>query len=84
MKTAKLFKHGGSQAVRLPKDFRFQGTEVLVERQGETVVLRPKPRSKLKTLADLMRHMRMRFPNGAGFPHRDQPNEQQERDLNLG
>lgn len=84
MKTAKLFKHGGSQAVRLPKDFRFQGTEVLVERQGETVVLRPKPRPKLKTLADLTRHMRMSFPKGAHFPDRAQPKKQQQRDLNLG
>lgn len=37
---AKLFKSGGSQAVRLPKAFRFQGqTEVLVYRQGGRVVL---------------------------------------------
>ncbi|MFI5180476.1 MAG: antitoxin [Thermoanaerobaculia bacterium] len=37
---AKLFKSGGSQAVRLPKAFRFQGqTEVLIYRQGGRVVL---------------------------------------------
>jgi virulence-associated protein VagC len=65
MTTAKLFKHGGSQAVRLPKDFRLDGAEVLIERRGEVVVLRPKPR--LKTLADLARHMRDRFPAGADF-----------------
>ena len=29
--TAKLFKHGRSQAVRLPKEFRFEGTEVRAE-----------------------------------------------------
>jgi antitoxin VapB len=39
-RTAKLFTHGGSQAVRLPKDFRFQGvTEVGVEWDGDRVVL---------------------------------------------
>ncbi|MGQ0506067.1 MAG: antitoxin [Myxococcaceae bacterium] len=38
---AKLFKHGGSQAVRLPKEFRFSGTEVRVHREGERVVLEP-------------------------------------------
>ena len=32
MKTAKLFKNGESQAVRLPKEFRFEGTEVLIQR----------------------------------------------------
>ncbi|MBM3554668.1 MAG: AbrB/MazE/SpoVT family DNA-binding domain-containing protein [Alphaproteobacteria bacterium] len=37
--TAKLFMHGRSQAVRLPKEFRFPGTEVRVSRQGDKVVL---------------------------------------------
>jgi len=39
--TAKLFKHGGSQAVRLPKEFRFPGTEVRVRRLGRGVLLEP-------------------------------------------
>lgn len=39
--TAKLFKHGRSQAVRLPKEFRFEGTEVRIRREGESVVLEP-------------------------------------------
>jgi len=33
--TAKLFMHGRSQAVRLPKEFRFQGKEVRVSRVGD-------------------------------------------------
>ncbi len=45
MKTAKLFKNGESQAVRLPKEFRFTGTEVLIKRVGDAVVLLPKARS---------------------------------------
>jgi antitoxin VapB len=39
---AKIFTTGRSQAVRLPKAFRFEGTEVSVERQGDAVILRPK------------------------------------------
>ena len=39
--TAKLFKHGRSQAVRLPKDFRMPGTEVRVRRIGRGVLLEP-------------------------------------------
>ncbi len=39
MGVAKLFSHGGSQAVRLPKEFRFEGTEVHVRRVGDEVVL---------------------------------------------
>jgi antitoxin VapB len=45
MKTAKLFKNGDSQAVRLPKEFRFEGTEVLIKRMGSAVVLLPRTRS---------------------------------------
>lgn len=39
--TAKLFMHGRSQAVRLPKEFRFEGSEVRVSRQGDKVILEP-------------------------------------------
>lgn len=39
--TAKLFRNGGSQAVRLPAEFRFEGTEVIVEKVGDSLVLRP-------------------------------------------
>ncbi len=80
MTTAKLFKHGGSQAVRLPKAFRFPGTEVLVERRGEEVVLRSKARSAFKTLADVARHMAEFSPDAPTFPDRIQPAEQK-RDL---
>ncbi|MDR1853390.1 MAG: type II toxin-antitoxin system VapB family antitoxin [Azoarcus sp.] len=45
--TAKLFFTGRSQAVRLPLEFRFQGTEVFIRRNVDTgeVVLSPKPAS---------------------------------------
>jgi len=39
--TAKLFKHGRSQAVRLPKEFRLPGDEVRVRRVGRGVLLEP-------------------------------------------
>lgn len=39
--TAKLFKHGRSQAVRLPKEFRFSGAEVKVTKVGDRVILEP-------------------------------------------
>jgi antitoxin VapB len=39
--TAKLFKSGRSQAVRLPKEFRFEGKEVRVSRHGRGVLLEP-------------------------------------------
>jgi antitoxin VapB len=42
MGTAKLFTNGGSQAVRLPRDCRFAGTEVHVKRVGDMVILMSK------------------------------------------
>jgi antitoxin VapB len=42
-KTAKIFKNGRSQAIRLPADFRFSGREVFIEKKGNIVILRPKP-----------------------------------------
>jgi len=45
MNTAKLFTNGRSQAVRLPKEFRFEGSEVIVTRLGSAVVLLPREHS---------------------------------------
>lgn len=44
MTRAKLFWSGRSQAVRLPKQFRFQGDEVSVRREGRKVIIEPLPR----------------------------------------
>lgn len=41
MTTAKLFWNGSSQAVRLPKEFRFAGKEVKIRRQGKQVIIEP-------------------------------------------
>lgn len=46
LSTAKVFTTGRSQAVRLPKAFRFTTSEVTVERQGDAVILRPKVQTK--------------------------------------
>jgi len=42
METAKLFANGQSQAVRLPKEYRFSGDEVYIRKIGNTVMLFPK------------------------------------------
>lgn len=46
---AKLFWNGRSQALRLPKEFRFDGDEVLIRREGDRVVLEPVPRNAWPT-----------------------------------
>ena len=73
MKTAKLFKNGDSQAVRLPKEFRFTGDEVLIKRVGSAVVLLPKAKSWDTLLESLDK-----FP--ADFmTDREQPPESEQR-----
>ena len=51
--TAKVFTTGRSQAVRLPKAFRFSTAEVTIERQGDAIVLRPKFATKEDWWADM-------------------------------
>lgn len=43
METAKIFWSGRSQAVRLPKEFRFDGAEVRIRRHGAAIILEPMP-----------------------------------------
>lgn len=45
METAKLFVNGQSQAVRLPKEYRFSGNEVYIQKVGDAVMLFPKERA---------------------------------------
>jgi antitoxin VapB len=75
MDTAKLFKTGRSQAVRLPKEYRFEGEEVYIKRVGKAVVLLPKAKDWSALLASLeMFEPSFRI-------EREQPTGQQERPL---
>lgn len=75
MKTAKLFQNGQSQAVRLPKDFRFEGDEVIIKRSGNAVVLIPANHS-WDSLADSLDKFSADF-----MDVRSQPVQQTREDL---
>lgn len=60
MNTAKIFRSGNSQAVRLPKDFQFDVSEVEIYRRGDEVVLRKKLRN-LSRVFDLLTGMSADF-----------------------
>jgi antitoxin VapB len=75
LKTAKLFKNGQSQAVRLPKEFRFEGSEVLIKRAGSAVVLLPKSKS-WNTLLSSLEQFSADF-----MQDRDQPKHQTRESL---
>ena len=70
MRTAKLFKNGRSQAVRLPKEFRFDGTQVFIKKVGNMVVLIPEQDS-WQTLFDSLEQFSDDF-----MESRDQPEQQ--------
>ena len=67
-RTAKLFTHGGSQAVRLPKEFRFNGGEVRIRRDGDKVILEPLTRDWDAVWAEIDQ-----LAEAAGEPFPDPP-----------
>ena len=73
MKTAKLFKNGQSQSVRLPKEFRIAGNEVYIKKQGVAIVLLPKEKS-WEPLFNSLNHFAKDFKI-----ERNQPRENQKR-----
>jgi antitoxin VapB len=74
MQTAKLFTNGRSQAVRLPKAFRFEGIqEVMIERDGDAVILRPPPRPSIERLISALDAF-------GDFPDREQPDRSDRRE----
>ena len=75
MKTAKIFKSGNSQALRLPKEFQFHSKEVEIFRRGSEVILREKPKN-LKRAFELLTSM----PNDF-YSHKREDSLPQERDF---
>lgn len=74
MDTAKLFMSGRSQAVRLPKEYRFDGEEVFVKKVGEAVVLLPREDS-WRTLYESVEDFSEDF-----MTERDQPTTEDARE----
>ncbi len=64
-KKASLFMNGRSQAVRLPKEFRFEGTHVYARKEGNRVILSP--------IDDRWERFLAAFGSAPDFPDRDEP-----------
>ncbi len=71
-KAAKLFTNGGSQAVRLPKEFAFEGKEVTISKEGDRVILEPL-RNRPKTLGDLLDEIWAAYPEPSTIERPQQP-----------
>lgn len=75
MKMAKLFKNGQSQAVRLPKDFRFKGDKVYIKKSGKAVILLP-IQDSWQPLVDSLKQFSADF-----MTQREQPPQQHREDI---
>lgn len=68
MKTAKIFRSGNSQAVRIPKEFQLEGDEVEIVKRGQSVVLRPKRKSWAALAESLQKFTDDFMENGRNQP----------------
>jgi len=75
MRSAKLFVNGRSQAVRLPKEFRFEGDEVYIKKTAKGVLLLPKN----KSVWDVWEEKLLRYDEPL-IKERNQPLDQQKRE----
>lgn len=73
MKTAQVFKHGHSQAMRLPEEFRVPGSEVFIKQSGDNLVLTPKKLERWGNLKACLGGFK-------GSLERQQPKQVDERD----
>jgi antitoxin VapB len=74
IKTAKVFKSGNSQAVRIPKEFHIEADEVEIRRKGSALILRPMKKS-WRTLIDSL----SKFSDDFMQEGRQQPRAEQRR-----
>lgn len=70
MQTAKIFINGRSQAVRLPKEFRFSGNDVFIKKIGNMVILLPKD-DPWSSLVNSLDQFTDDFMNNREQPHQN-------------
>ena len=56
-RTTTLFRHGDEQAVSIPLEFELPGDEVTIRRQGDALVIEPKPAKRKPTLLEVLDQM---------------------------
>jgi antitoxin VapB len=72
---ASLFRNGRNQAVRIPREFEMEGSEVLIDKEGDRLILTPVRKHRL---LDLLKTWE---PLQDGLPEREDPPPQDRADL---
>jgi antitoxin VapB len=67
----KLFKNGRNQAVRIPREFELPGTEAIMRREGERLVIEPAPKKSLLELLATLSPIDEEFPPIDELPYDD-------------
>ena len=58
----KLFRNGQNQAVRIPREFELPGTDAVIRKDGERLILEPAPPRSLLALLDTLDELEEEFP----------------------
>ena len=61
----RLFKNGRNQAVRIPREFELPGTEAIMHREGDRLIIEPAPRRSLLAVLSALAPLDERFPTMA-------------------
>jgi antitoxin VapB len=69
-RTVKLFRNGRNQAVRIPREFELPGTEAIMRKEGDRLVIERKPK---RSLSEVLDELRKRGPLTEGLPEIDDP-----------
>ncbi len=67
-RSVRLFRNGRNQAVRIPRDLELPGTEALIRKEGEALVIVPKQSRSLLATLKALRPLRERFPEIEELP----------------
>jgi len=67
-RVVKLFKNGRNQAVRIPREFELPGSEAIMRKEGERLVIEPAPKRSLLEILETLQPIDEEFPEIEDLP----------------
>ncbi len=69
---ARLFRNGRNQALRIPREFEFEGKEVIIHKEGERLVIEPVKKHNLQAILLTLKPLKEDFPEIEDPPAQDE------------